>query len=86
MNNKGAFIDKRTRKMKSLYSAARTLDRNVTHQIDLPVEELVYDSFVQFLFQEIIPHPSTTTPNNTVNLLLQKCLYKPEFPKDENCC
>ena len=73
-------------KMKSLYSAARTLNRNVTNQIDLPLEELAYDSFVQLFFQEIIPHPSTTTPNNTVNLLLQKCLYKPEFPNDENYC
>ena len=67
-------------------AACDTIHRKLTQQFDLPLKGLVNDSFMQLPRRKIIPYPSTTTPNNTVNLLLQKCLYFPDFTHDANRC
>ena len=67
-------------------AACDTIHRKLTRQIDVPLEGLVNDSFMQLPRRKTIPYPSTTTPNNTVNLLLQKCLYFPDFTHDANRC
>ena len=65
-------------------AACDTIHRKLTRQFDVPFKGLVNDSFMEFPRRKLIPYPSTTTPNNTVNLLLQKCLYFPEFTHDTN--
>ena len=67
-------------------AACDTIHRKLTRKIDVPFEELVNASFIELPRRKIIPYPSTTIPNNTVNLLLQKCLYFPDFTHDANRC
>ena len=67
-------------------AACDTINRKLTRQFDVPSKGLVNDSFIELPRRKIIPYPSTTTPNNTVNFLLQKCLYFPDFTHDANRC